>query len=512
MHDGLKSLFAESGFMPHIHCYLAKPSLVWTMFITDTFIGLAYTGISITLYVLVRRIRIPFTAVVLCFGVFIGACGATHFMEVWTLWNPNYWWSAFVKGVTAIASVGTGIYLFRLRHAIVTVAEAAKLSEQRRLDLEVMTGDLEKRVKERTEHLQLALQSTNLGTWELDLQTGRLIWDRRTEEIFGYPPGEFPGTYDAFSQRVHPDDRNRVLTSLDWAIQNQKSFKREYRILWPDDTLLWVSAQGRPKYASDGTPVSIIGTSLDITQSKQYEIELMNAVHTRDEFLSIVSHELRTPITSMKMQAQITKRSIARNDLNALAPDRVEKLVNQLDRQLDRLTRLVDDMLDLSRLNTGKLTISPERVELCSLIYEMVERFHAQFESARCPVSIDCSDEIVGMWDRFRIEQVVANLLTNAIRYGAGKAVSIKLQKEDQAAILKVRDEGIGIAKKDQQRIFQRFERAVSATEISGLGLGLYIVQQIVEMHGGTISVESEIGKGSVFIVNLSTNHHPLSH
>ena len=140
--------------MPHIHCYLGDPGLVWTMVIADSFIGFAYIGISLTLWSLIRKIRIPYSLIIVCFGLFIGACGATHFMEVWTLWNPDYWVSAFVKIITAVASVGTGIYLFRLRNMLVNFAESARLSEDRKTELEKSSHELERRVLERTRELE----------------------------------------------------------------------------------------------------------------------------------------------------------------------------------------------------------------------------------------------------------------------------------------------------------------------------------------------------------------------
>jgi signal transduction histidine kinase len=139
----------------------------------------------------------------------------------------------------------------------------------------------------------------------------------------------------------------------------------------------------------------------------------------------------------------------------------------------------------------------------------MVERFRPQFENAQCQISLTDEGSLIGIWDRFRIEQVIANLFTNAIRYGAGHPVTITLYPEGKMAVLQVKDQGIGIAQEDQQRIFLRFERAVSASEISGLGLGLYIVRQILEMHGGTISVQSNIGKGSEFTVKLPLSELP---
>jgi C4-dicarboxylate-specific signal transduction histidine kinase len=144
----LVDFFSEKGFMPHGHCYLWNPSLVWTNVITDMLIGLAYVGISLSLYGLIRKIRLPFSAMVLSFGVFIGACGATHFMEVWNLWYPDYWISAFTKVVTAIASVATGIWLVRLSPAIVAFAETAKKAENHRVALIDTNRELEARTTE----------------------------------------------------------------------------------------------------------------------------------------------------------------------------------------------------------------------------------------------------------------------------------------------------------------------------------------------------------------------------
>ena len=136
--------------MPHLHCYLGNPFLIWGMFTTDLLIGLAYFSISLIIWGIVKQTEIKFSAVAVFFGIFIGACGLTHLIEVWTLWRPDYWVSLFVKFITATASIGTAIYLFRLRHSIVQIAEVAKLAEVRRLDLEALTNTLELRVEERT--------------------------------------------------------------------------------------------------------------------------------------------------------------------------------------------------------------------------------------------------------------------------------------------------------------------------------------------------------------------------
>jgi signal transduction histidine kinase len=171
--------------------------------------------------------------------------------------------------------------------------------------------------------------------------------------------------------------------------------------------------------------------------------------------------------------------------------------------QVKRLLRLVDDMLDHSRIQMGKLQLTFESVDLSILVQEVVARFQLQAEAIGCPIWVEDGAPLIGHWDRFRIEQVVSNLISNAIKYGAGKPIEVSLTQSGNEAILFVRDHGIGIAQEDQAKIFDQFERVSHTTHISGLGLGLYITKSIVEQHQGNISLESEIGQGSRFIVRL---------
>lgn len=241
----------------------------------------------------------------------------------------------------------------------------------------------------------------------------------------------------------------------------------------------------------------------DVSERKLAEQELQRAVKTRDEFLSIASHELKTPITSIKLQAQLMKRGIEKKDPAAFAPERVAKLVEQFDRQTERITRLVEDMLDISRITAGRLTVNNEDTDLCQLTREMAERFRPIFQASGCELTLECVGEVRGQWDHFRLEQVVSNLLTNAVKYAPGQPVAVTVFPEGAFGVLRVRDRGKGISPEDRERIFQKFERAVSRNDSSGLGLGLYIARTIVELHGGRIEVESEEGRGATFTVRL---------
>ncbi|HZH13214.1 MAG TPA: ATP-binding protein [Archangium sp.] len=227
------------------------------------------------------------------------------------------------------------------------------------------------------------------------------------------------------------------------------------------------------------------------------------AITSRDTFLSIASHELRTPITSMKMQTQHMRKRIAHDDPAAFSPERVTRLVSQTERSIGRLSRLVEDMLDVSRIATGRLNMRFEQVDLSALTREVVERFGPQLSEAGHTLELHLTPVLVGRWDRDRLEQVLANLITNALKYAPGAPLKVTTLEVGTSAILEVEDRGPGIAPEDHHRVFERFERLSDASHVSGLGLGLHISRHIVEAHGGTIRVRSAVGQGASFVVEL---------
>jgi PAS domain S-box-containing protein len=229
---------------------------------------------------------------------------------------------------------------------------------------------------------------------------------------------------------------------------------------------------------------------------------VQRAVRARDSFLSIASHELKTPLTSLKLQAQIRMRELKKGNVGRFSPENLPNLVAADEKQVNRLIRLVEDMLDVSRIHTGKLELGLEEFDLTELLQDTVSRLSSQFEAAGVELKARASGPVLGKWDHFRLEQVLVNLLTNALKYGDGKPVEVSVGRQGDLASFSVKDQGIGIQAKDQRRIFEQFERAVTSS-ISGLGLGLFISKKIVEAHGGSIRVESGEGQGSTFIVEL---------
>jgi PAS domain S-box-containing protein len=231
--------------------------------------------------------------------------------------------------------------------------------------------------------------------------------------------------------------------------------------------------------------------------------ELKEAIRGRDEFLSICSHELKTPLTSLKLISQGVQRNIRKGDPLALSPERMTRLLKQTECQVNRLTRLIEDMLDISRINSGKISLEMQPVDLAHFLRDMAERLSPLFEEAGASLIIDADESISSWGDPHRLEQVMTNLLSNAAKYGQGKPVTMKLKREDNYAIVSIKDQGMGIAAENHERIFNRYERLVSANEISGLGLGLFITKQILELHQGKIWLESQLGQGSTFFVAL---------
>ncbi len=257
-------------------------------------------------------------------------------------------------------------------------------------------------------------------------------------------------------------------------------------------------------------PITLVST-LQVSlraRRRQYQVRDLlkkqaEATRVRDEFISVASHELKTPLTSLKLQTQLNQRLINRADAAVYQPTRVKKLVETTDNQVNRLVRLVDDMLDVSRMNTGRLSMNKKDVNLSRLVKDILDRTQPQLAAVGCTLTSELDPDTDGQWDPYRIEQIFSNLLSNAIRYAPGKPIHVKTIRDRKLCRLIVRDEGMGISAEDQNKIFNRFERAEAAANITGLGLGLYICREIADAHGGSISVQSELGKGSTFTVVL---------
>lgn len=231
--------------------------------------------------------------------------------------------------------------------------------------------------------------------------------------------------------------------------------------------------------------------------------DVQTALSLRDDFISIASHELRTPITSLLLQIEVLNDLVQNLGVKNSQTDLMEKFIQGTNGQLSRLTRLVEDMLDISRISSGKLTMNPRKIIVSTFLKEILDKFSDQLKSLGITFEYFCESEVSALIDPERFEQVITNFMTNAIRYGDRKPVHVYLSQDQQSFKLQFQDFGRGIATEDQERVFKRFERAHTSQDVNGLGLGLFINKQIVEEHGGHIRLFSELAKGSTFIVEF---------
>jgi signal transduction histidine kinase len=255
-----------------------------------------------------------------------------------------------------------------------------------------------------------------------------------------------------------------------------------------------------PRFASLGFVIAIlvvfaISIACPAVILERVANEHRAAFDARDDFLSVASHELRTPLTSLKLQIEMARRE---------APaGRFHERLSAVDRQIVHLSRLIDRLLDVSRIAKHRLELDYAEGDLAVLVDEVAAQLRPQIDQVKATLSVAADGPIEGRWDLVRIEQVLTNLLFNAVKFGPGKPIEIRLASHGDTARVTITDHGIGISAQDQPRIFQPFARAVSSRNYGGLGLGLWITAEIVKAHHGTISVASEPGHGATFTIEL---------
>lgn len=227
------------------------------------------------------------------------------------------------------------------------------------------------------------------------------------------------------------------------------------------------------------------------------------ALRMRDEFLSIASHELKTPLTSILLNLQFMQYKIQNATKKEVDIQELSRMLEVNKEQVQRMSRLINDLLNTSVITTGRLQIEKEKTDLSPLVHDVLSRFETQLKHLKIKVTFQDKKGVVGNWDKLRIEQVVTNLISNAIKYGDNKPLEISIKSAGGKAFIAVKDKGIGISPESQKHIFGIFERGVSGRDYKGLGVGLYIAAHIVEAHGGKLTVVSKLNKGSTFTVEL---------
>ncbi len=349
--------------------------------------------------------------------------------------------------------------------------------------------------------LSLALESRRMGLWEWDIVSGRVEWSPNLEAIHGLQPGTFGGRFEDFRRDIHPEDETRVLDTMRRAAETGATYEIQYRIVDPAGQIIWLEARGRVLLGADDRPERVIGLCSDITERNFTEMAAEENARRKDGFLALLGHELRNPLAPIMNCMHVIRLP------NATSVD-VEHAWQMMERQVGHLSRLVDDLLEVSRTSSGRIMLSKERIDLAELVRQEIDRRRLLLGAKGLTVESDLpADPVMIDADSARLSQVLGNLLHNAVKFtDRGGAVTITLRTQSNAALLSLRDTGSGIASDVLGRVFEPFVQAESGIDRSrgGLGLGLAVAKAIMELHGGAIEARSDgIGKGSEFIVKI---------
>lgn len=358
-------------------------------------------------------------------------------------------------------------------------------------------------LRDREEQLRLALEGAKLGMWDYDLVSGQIHWTEQCIAMFGLPP-DTNITYEVFLNALHPSDREWVNETVTQAIANGEDYDIEYRSLWPDGTVHWIAAKGHAFYSENGSPIRMVGVTLDISESKRSEAALKQAhaeleVRVRERTAQL-QQELRTPLASIRGSVGLLASGVLKNK-----PETAKQMLDIAVHDTERLVHLVNDILDLERLESNKVALNRTWCDAAKLMRQSVET--VQSLARESCITLSFWDTPIQIWaDRSRIVQTLVNLLRNAIKFSPpGSTVMLTAKLLADRVLFQVQDQGRGIPADRLETIFGRFQQvdASDSRQKGGTGLGLAICRSIVQQHGGRIWAESVLGEGSVFYLTL---------
>jgi PAS domain S-box-containing protein len=380
------------------------------------------------------------------------------------------------------------------------------ITERKRLEQEL--GQHASEVEKSRDVLTLAMRAGSMGAWSNNLLTDEVWWSRELETMFGLAPGEFGRTEDDFFEFVHHDDREAVRRAVARALADRSDYDIDFRFRHTSGEWRWMQGRGRAVYADDGTPRHLYGIGVDVTDRKRAEIALRDAKRAaesanefKDQFLATLSHELRTPLNVILGYARMLQS-------NVIAPDKRSRAIEVIERNAVAQNRLIDDLLDMSRITAGKVRLDPVPVPVLTLLRESVDGVKPAADAKGIALDTDF-DPFAGSVsaDQTRLRQVFWNLLANAVKFtGQGGRISVSLRRRGARVEIAVADTGAGILPEFLPFVFEPFRQAERGFDRAhgGLGIGLAITKRLVDLHGGTIRAASAgAGQGSVFTVDL---------
>jgi PAS domain S-box-containing protein len=367
----------------------------------------------------------------------------------------------------------------------------------------------EESLRESEERLRLALDAGQVGAWDWDLRENKVTLSERIYDFHGVPQGTFGGRVEDIAALIHPEDADRVNEAIRQAVEHGQPYGIEFRIVRPGGEVRWITTRGQVHYDESGQAVRMLGATLDVTERRAVMEALREADRRKDEFLAMLAHELRNPLAPIRNAAQVLK-------LSAPSTPNLARAFGIIDRQVAHMARLVDDLLDVSRITRGKILLRKGRLDLVPLVRAAAEDLRPLLEGTGLSLAVEVPDQPVWVsGDATRLSQVVGNLLHNANKFtNAGGRVTVRLTVPlgENSAVVAVRDTGIGMGPDFLSRLFEPFSQADRSIDRSrgGLGLGLALVKGLVELHGGSVRASSPgVGGGSEFTIRLPLCEEP---
>ncbi|HEX4611272.1 MAG TPA: PAS domain S-box protein, partial [Urbifossiella sp.] len=381
--------------------------------------------------------------------------------------------------------------------AAIIISRHTEAQERKRAEAALRAS--EERLRESEERLRVALAAGQMGTWLWRIPQDEQVIDDSLRRLMGLPPGAEVMNLGVFLQAVHEDDRARTREEFERCLGGG-DFNVEFRVTWPDGSTHWLKDQGKVFPSPDGRASFMAGAAMDITERRRMEEELRDADRRKDDFLALLAHELRNPLAPIRNGLQVIRLSGDRETR--------ERSQAMMDRQLTHMVRLIDDLLDVSRINRGKMELRRSRILLADALSSAVETARPVIEAAGHELTTDLpADPVTLDADLTRLAQVFSNLLTNSAKYTErGGRIALAARRDGAEVVVTVTDTGIGIPAEALPRIFDMFSQVDRSIErnTGGLGIGLALVKGLVEMHGGTVAAASGgQGRGSEFTVRL---------
>lgn len=492
---GSNWLFDTSHFPARWFCGQWTSLHGWLHIVSDVLIWLAYTSIPIALFVLVvrRKEQLPYKWLWVMFSVFILSCGLTHLMEALIFWWPAYRFLGLLKLLTAIVSVATALALLPVLPKLLKMKTVEQFDEK-----------LAQSLAAKNEQLELVTAGISVGIWDWSVETGDTWWSPQFYRLLGYRPGEIVNTYDSyFKEILHPDHKDLMLAAINQHFESGEHYKLEVKMRCKDGSYRWFEVSGKAKFASDGKPVRMVGSITDIQARKELEekdhesiLKLTAQKNRLQSFAYIVSHDLRSHTGNM--QALVT-HLLEEDDESAR-----EEVLGFIEKNADQLHNTVEELNEVLKIQTElahskvDLPFQHQVDEVLSILSEKIEESEAVVETDFSSVR---SIEYVPAY----LSSIFLNLIGNAIKYRSpdrAPHVSIKTARVGERVQLTVADNGLGIdLARHGKKLFglhKTFHRHPEAR-----GVGLFLIKNQIEALGGTIDVESELGKGSTFVVKF---------